>query len=160
MILDLLDNADAYNALGPRIAQGLAFLRNTDLAALPLGKNVIDGDNLFAMAQRYDSRTHDNMIWESHRRYIDIQYIGEGEELMGYLNLTEQATVTRPYDETGDAALYSTTAGSLFKIQAGKFAIFTPQDVHAPGLAIDNKPSPVFKVVVKVLVSGNSALGF
>lgn len=160
MILDLLDNAAAYNNLGARIAQGLTWLRDTDLASLPLEKVTIDGDNLFAVPQRYDSRTMDKIIWESHRKYIDVQYIAEGSELMGYINLAENPTVTKPFDESIDAALYASDAGSLFRIEAGKFAIFTPQDIHAPGLAIDNKPSPVFKVVVKVLVDGSNPLGF
>jgi len=60
--------------------------------------------------------------------------------------------VTMPYDEKGDAALYSLIPeGVPVQVSAGQFTIFYPQDGHVPSCAWD-QPAEVFKVVVKVRV--------
>jgi YhcH/YjgK/YiaL family protein len=148
MILDRLENASAYRGIHQRIDKALEYLGKTDFSRVANGKYELDGDRLFAMVQRYRTRTLDQIVWEAHRRYIDVQYIVAGAERMGYLALREGLTVKKPYDEQGDAILFEAD-GAMFTFWAGSFAVFMPQDVHAPGLAVDNIPSEVVKVVVK-----------
>lgn len=152
MIVDRLDNAGLYTSLGPRIAQAFEFLSRKDLASLPKGRNDIDSDQVYAMVQSYQPRPLDKIIWESHRKYIDVQYIVRGRERMGYVHLDAVKKVTSPYDAKNDCALYEAD-GDLITYTAGMFAIFGPQDVHAPGLAPANGAGgEVQKIVVKVAV--------
>ena len=78
MIKDKLLNSSAYYNLSERIKIGLFWLENTDLKNIADGKYLIDGDNVYASVQTYD--TKDDVKYESHRRYIDIQYMIDGEE--------------------------------------------------------------------------------
>jgi biofilm protein TabA len=153
MILDLLVNTSLYRGLPTRLVAALDFLKATDLAALPLGKTVIDGERLFALVQEYSPKPASALKYEAHRRYWDVQYVVSGVERMGW-NTLSRMTVGQPHDNERDVAFF-TGSGDTFLVPAGTFAIFGPHDVHMPGIAPDDAPAAtVRKVVVKVDVSG------
>lgn len=151
MIYDELTNAETYRHVKPGIAQALDYLYRTDFAEVSSGKYELDGPKLYAMVQRYQTRLPADAIWESHRKYIDVQFVFQGEERFGYAPLSQAPAVTQPYDESTDALLYA--PGTLtVPLSAGQFAVYFPQDIHAPSLAAGPAPSEVIKVVVKVAV--------
>ncbi len=149
MILDKLTSADQYKTLHPRIAAALDWLAKTDLAALPLGKTVIDGEHLFALVQEYTPKDPALLKYEAHRRYWDVQVVASGSERMGWAHLS-QMTVSEPHDSERDVAFYRGD-GQFVLVPAGFFTIFSPQDVHMPGVAAVPLGA-VRKVVVKVEV--------
>jgi YhcH/YjgK/YiaL family protein len=153
MILDRLEHAGMYRGLGPRIAAALDWLGTTDLGCLPPGRHELDGPRLVAIVQRYRTRPLGEAIWEAHRRCVDVQYVVEGTERMGYRPLEDGLVVKQPYDDERDAVLFDTW-GDLVEVRSGSFAIFAPQDVHAPGLVAGpaGQPGEVLKIVVKVAV--------
>jgi biofilm protein TabA len=153
MILDSIQNRAFYRHMGSGIPQALEYLATTDFSKLPNGKYELDGQRIFAIVQRYRPKPLAEIVWESHQKYIDVQYLAEGAERMGYALLSELVPVKQPYDPERDAAFYD-SQGELFTISPGTFAVFAPQDVHAPGLALDSATpaSEVLKVVVKCLV--------
>lgn len=148
MIFDTLDNAHLYFGCGKRLEKGLRFLADTDLAKLPNGKHPIDGSDLYAIVQEYDSKPRDKGAWEAHRRYIDIQYIAAGVERMGFANIKQ--VNPGAYNEEKDM-LPAEGQGDFVTVPAETFVIFHPHDVHMPGLAVD-APAHVRKVVVKVRI--------
>ena len=84
MIIDALANMDFYKNLNESLYKGLRFLRETDLATLPVGRYEIDGDAVFALVQEYETHLPEECRWEAHYTYTDIQYIVEGSEKMGW----------------------------------------------------------------------------
>lgn len=147
MILDSLKNAHLYTNVSERIALGLKYLQETDLASLEPGKYEIDGTNVYAAVSAYDSRALEQGKWEAHKKYIDIQYIVSGAERMFYSNISNMEEATE-YNETKDVLFYKGN-GDALTVNAGYFAIFFPEDVHMPNIAVD-APAPVKKVVVKI----------
>ena len=153
MIVDRIDNADAYGRLGGGIAAAMEYLQKTDFASLDSGRQELDGERLFAMVQRYRTKSQAQAAWEVHRQYIDVQYVVEGIERMGWAPLALGPPVVKAYDAESDAALHDAD-GDFVTLAAGSFAILTPQDIHAPQVAAGSPPvpSPVLKVVVKVRI--------
>ncbi|MCC6579873.1 MAG: YhcH/YjgK/YiaL family protein [Phycisphaeraceae bacterium] len=151
MLLDTLEHASLYRPLHPGIAAAMHFLAHTDLTSLPDGRTDIQSDRLFAIAQRYAPKPGPATVWESHRRYIDVQYVAAGVERMGWTLLSPALKITQPYDEAKDVTFYD-VAGDQITVAAGSFVVFHPHDVHAPGLA-GPRGGEVFKVVVKVAVN-------
>ena len=149
MILDKLENAESYRGIHPRIAAAIDWLKGTDLAALPLGKTVIDSEHLFALTQEYTPKEPELLKFEAHQRYWDVQVVAAGVERMGWAHLS-QMTVSEPHDVERDVAFFR-GPGQFVLVPAGFFTIFAPQDVHMPGVAADPL-GPVRKVVVKVEV--------
>lgn len=153
MIVDHIENADLYLGLSEDIAKGLDYLRNTDFTNVEDGRVDLNGDRIFALVQRYRTRSEAKGSLESHRKYLDIQFIAKGTERIGYCSATAKPSVTKPYDPETDAAFYD-GVGNLVELQEGCFAIYWPQDLHAPQIAAGSPPVPgdVIKVVVKVQV--------
>jgi YhcH/YjgK/YiaL family protein len=157
MIKDRIENGSAYASLGPGIARAMEYLQGHDLSGIQAGKYEIDGQNVFATVQRYQPKPLDSAVWESHLRYIDVQYVVSGVERMGHRSLLAKPKVVKPYDPQTDLVFYESGI-DLLVFHPGEFAIFTPQDVHAPGLCMDaaGPQSEVLKIVVKVRVNGDS----
>ena len=143
MIIDRIENAGLYSGLGERIALALASLKTPREP----GRYELDGTNVFALVQQYQTKPMAEGKWEAHRKYTDVQFVVEGVERIGWAPVSK-LTVTEPYDETKDIAFYKGN-GDFVTVPAGYFVILYPEDAHMPGIAVD-KPSPVKKVVVKV----------
>ncbi len=149
MILDRLEEASKYRTLLSELTEVFDYLRQTDFSRLANGRHELDGDRLFVIVQRYRPKPLAEIVWESHRQYIDVQYVVAGAERMGCTSRRDDSAVLQPYDPRNDVILYR-VEGDLFEVRAGCFAVFTPDDIHAPGLAID--PSGGSEEVCKVVV--------
>ena len=149
MIIDHIENAKLYFCISERIHKALAYITQTDFSKLEPGKHEIDGDNIFAFVNDYKTKDPSECNFETHKKYIDVQYVAEGVEFMGYAPLNDQEIIT-PYNEENDITFYKGEK-SFTKVSKGMFAIFFPNDVHMPGAKEDN-PRSVRKVVVKVKV--------
>ncbi len=150
MILELLSRADRCDSLSPGIAAALRYLRSVDFTQLPDGKMEIDGPRLIANVMRYRTKLPEQAVWESHRKYIDVQYVVTGEERIGYVPLENAPAVQMAYSEAKDVMFYE-PGRDTFTLRAGQFAIFYPEDIHAPSLA-DGESRDVMKVVMKVVI--------
>ncbi len=150
MILDRLENAKLYRPLGATIAAALDYLGRTDFSKIPAGRHELDGDRVFVIVQRGPLKPLTEVLWEAHRQYIDVQYVVEGIERMGHALLRDGLTARQAYDPQKDFITYDTT-GDFFDVRAGSFALFAPQDIHAPGLVSDlpEASEKVCKAVVK-----------
>jgi len=150
MILDQLENAAVYGGLGERFWMAFAYLAKTDFQVVAPGRYELDGDRVFALVQRYETKPREQGVWEAHRRYLDVQYVAAGLESLGYAP-RGSLTVTQPYAAEKDVELLAGD-GDFVTASAGRFAVFFPQDAHMPCLAC-GKPGQVIKVVVKVAVN-------
>lgn len=151
MILDTLPHWRRYAAVNPRFTGAFRFLE-TVTPDTPVGRHDIAGDTVYALVQRYRSRPEAALQFEAHRRYIDIQFVMQGREVIQWAPLATTSDVTAPYDATKDVALFAAPAAALpVRMEAGRFLILFPDDAHAPCCVWDG-PEEVLKVVVKVAV--------
>ena len=148
MILDTLDNLDKYASLNPLFPKAIEFLKNSDLNSLPLGRNEIMGDEIFANVMEVQPRTKEEVPVEIHRKYIDIQVPISGGEVMGYT--PKSALPEGEYSDENDVTLYpiGMLAQDYVNVKQSMFTIFFPQDGHAPAVT----PVKVKKVIVKIAV--------
>ena len=149
MIKDKLKNAKLYYNLSEYIKQGLIWLETIDLKNLDDGKYEINGDRVYASVQTY--QTKDDALYESHRKYIDIQYVIKGSEKIGITDYSNCQTSIE-YDNERDLEFYTFDNKEEFiELTEGSFAIFYPHDAHKPSIKIETQ-SVVKKVVVKVMI--------
>lgn len=149
MILDRLDTFGAVDVAAPGVVRAIEFLRERFTPTLADGRYELDGDRLFALVQRYETRLFDDCVWEAHRRYLDVQFVAAGVERMGVAHISRMHEV-QPYSPERDVTLFHGD-GDFFTVEAGGLAVFFPHDVHMPQLAAGAK-ALVHKVVVKVAV--------
>ena len=145
----LLQKKGGSFKLVARLAAGLQFLQDNNVPELQPGRIELDGNRVFALVQHYNTKPKEQGVWEAHRKYIDIQYVAEGRELMGYANLGHLQA--GEYDGEKDFLLLK-GEGSYVLMKPGTFVILMPEDAHIPQVAVD-APEPVKKVVIKVAIA-------
>lgn len=148
MIFDNIKNRNLYAAISPRIKTALDYLAKTDFSSFKAGRIDLDGNNMFVLVQEYDSIPKEQGKWEFHNDYIDIQYICQGTEQMGFGNVDKMKIVT-PYDKEKDIAFVS-GEGDFATVGKGSYCIFFPKDAHMPKVALNNKPVQIKKILIKI----------
>lgn len=147
MIFDTLENIKNYEGLG-RVYTALEFLRKTDFTKMELGRYELQGDDIFYMVQRYETDP-DKTISEAHKKYIDIQFMVDGEEIIGIAPISCEKTETEAKPEN-DVWFYKCKTEPITLIK-NSFMVLYPNDLHCPGVAVDGAKA-CHKVVVKVKV--------
>jgi biofilm protein TabA len=144
VILDDLSQSSRYAALHPSFERAFEFLTRTDLASLAPGRHAIDGQRLYVSIDHAEGRGRERARLESHRRYIDIQVTIAGTEEIGWRSLATCSPIS--FDPERDVGFMPEAPESWFTLTPGLFAIFFPDDAHAPLAG----QGPVRKAIVKV----------
>jgi len=150
MILDKIENIQFYNGIGVRLKQAFEYITATDFSDMTPGKHIIN-DVMFVLVNDYLTKTDTAEILEAHKKYIDVQYLLKGKELIEYESY-DNHLISQAYDEVNDYLLYKPNDTSKLKFTEGMVAVFFPDDLHMPGI-IDRTPSNIKKIVVKVLIN-------
>lgn len=148
MVIDSLSNSDKYNGLHKRFAQAFEFIKSQDLAAIEPGKYPIDGTDLHASVSLKDGVKQADAKFEAHNNYIDIQVCPTGSEELGWKPRQNCVDPKEAYNAEKDVIFYNDKPDMYFSLHEGQFAIFFPDDVHAPMIGEE----PVKKLVVKVKI--------
>jgi len=149
MIADKIQNAHLYLCLSENIAKALEILEGKSLAEKEPGDYHIDGDRLYYLVRHYTTKPVDEAKFETHQKYIDVQFVAKGSEIIGYAP-ADELTIQTPYNKEKDVTKYQTPRNfTEIKLSAGMFCIFFPTDGHMPTCQW-NGPAAVHKVVVKV----------
>ena len=139
MLTTTLDLAEKYDYLSEKFEKAYEFLKTQDLNTLPVGTIEIDGRDIFASVQEYDTVPWDQIPFEAHNKYFDIQYIVSGRELFGYAK-RGSLKETAPYNDSYDVILFHEPEScSRILLEAGDFAIVPPEDAHKPKCMADRK---------------------
>jgi biofilm protein TabA len=138
-----------YNASKAVWDKVFAFMKNQDLKNLAPGNYPIDDKNAYASITNNPSKTFEDAKWESHQKYIDLQYVIKGEEKIGVAPVST-ATVIKPYNPAKDAANY-TADGTYYIAKPSQFFLFFPPDAHRPNIKVDGYDT-VKKLVIKIKV--------
>lgn len=131
MIIDTLDNLGKYAALNPLFADVVEFLKANDLQTMEPGKYPIKDKDLFVNLSLTTQRTKDTAFLETHINMIDIQIPITCPETFGYTPLCDLPAFE--YNAEKDITKYGDTKAQTYvTVNPGQFAIFFPQDGHAP----------------------------
>ena len=147
--VDVVEFAKQYHLNQSYWDKAFAFLKDQDLGAIAKGKYPIDGENVYASVTEDSSKNFDKTNWESHRKYIDLQCVINGEELIGVYPVSK-AVVTKEYEEKRDATNYK-AEGKLYSAKPGTYFLFFPGDAHRPNITPGGN-KVVKKIVIKIRV--------
>ena len=149
MILDILDNGDAYADLNPHFAKAFEFLHRKDLADLPEGRHEVDGDDVYAVVAKGVGRKPEDAQIETHDRYVDIQYVVSGTDTMGWKPRKDLGPATDASRPADDVAFYEDAPTAWIEVTPGMFALFFPEDAHLPMISDGELHKVIMKVAVK-----------
>ncbi len=146
MIIDAIKNAELYYSLSPRIKEAFDWLSQTDVAALSAGRHDIDGDNLFVNVMDVELKPRQEAALEVHNRYIDIQIMCGEQEEYGWSERCNCHSPREEFNEVRDVQFFTDTPQTFFALTEKQFAIFFPEDAHAPMLGKGAVKKLIFKL--------------
>lgn len=129
-----------------------AFLKAHDLKGLEIKRYDIDGDTVYAPVSEYISKKEGESDFEAHRKYIDLQYVINGEENIGVTPISNKKDIVAAYDNVKDIEFMTVSDSVYHKATQANFFIFFPEDIHKPGMRITEDSSLIRKIVVKIKV--------
>lgn len=151
MIIGNLHNlSNELPFLPEAVQKGVKYLAETDFGSLAEGRYPIDGDKILAIVSNYTPQPWENCKAETHIKYIDVQFVAAGEELLGYAPRSDAQEILEDCTPQKDAVYYKTVAGESFiHLSSGAYAVIFPWDIHRPGCSGDHQ-AEVKKVVLKI----------
>lgn len=154
MIMDnLYTSRTEYGQINPKLARAFEWLKNSDLKSLEPDQVItIDGERINAQIQQYSSLSPEEMRFEAHRSFIDIQIVVSGSEVIYWAPLAQLGKISSPYDYDRDVVFFEDPEKSIaLRLTAGDYAVFFPTDGHKPK-CIAEREENIQKIVVKVAV--------
>lgn len=154
MIFDDISNLKDYGFVSEDI---LKFIEGLSIST-PVGRYEIS-DTAYANIEEYDTKSSLEACLESHRKYIDIQFLLSGEERIDFLNIDGLKHQAK-YNPVKDIIFYKRPKVELNRLYLNgrNFAIFFPQDAHAPQITTMGLQNNVKKVVIKIMVKFDDTL--
>jgi len=147
------DEIQILNYSNKYFNSALETIKKTDFSSMEDGKYHLDNESFFYLLSTYKTKKIEDRLCESHRLYIDFQYVIYGEELIGYANSDSIKRSYSEYDFAKDIELFkSVESESFFILKKDMFAIFFPYEIHRPGIShieIRSVRKAVFKILVK-----------
>lgn len=148
MIADTLKNSKIYYKINAHFERSFNFIKTLNVNTKNGSYEIASG--LIAHVMEYDTSANFQFGWEAHKKYIDIQYCLRGKERIQWTSLSKKLTPSIVYDEIHDRTFFDGEGENTFiDTGDGIFALFFPEDAHAPQIMVD-KPDFIKKVVIKV----------
>ena len=147
MIYDKLSNLTSYLGFCKNLDTALTYLASNDLNCLPMGKTVIDGENVFLTVMEASAAPASEKKFEIHKNYMDIQIDLIGTEIIEIGDVSSMQTES--YQEETDFGTVSCKSLVSCTMGVGNFIICMAGEPHKPGVAAEEN---IFlkKCVVKV----------
>lgn len=123
------------------------YLAGVDTTDLPTGRTDLS-EEVYVTVSRYTTKNPEDALYESHREYIDLQYIVSGSEYIG-ITRSSELPIAVPYDSQKDIAFYRTGPGEERLAEAGRLFVFFPRDKHRPCIK-SLRHTTVKKIVIKI----------
>ncbi len=147
------------NLLSPglrsRLDKAFSFLASNDFSSMPDGTYPIDGDSVYAMIQSFHVTDPIDVEFETHRKYLDVQYVLSG---VLEIKVAERCVLTpcTEYDPVNDVIFYRRMEdASHLRLYPGEYAVLFPTDAHRMVcFPKEGQTAEIRKVVVKVLAGG------
>jgi len=89
-------------------------------------------DGVYAIVQKCEPKSKDDQLLETHKKYIDLQYVISGRENIGWKFVDKSFEIHKKYSIKKDIAFFTNKPDTYIKLKKGEFVLFFPEDAHAP----------------------------
>jgi YhcH/YjgK/YiaL family protein len=149
MIIDTIRNARLYKGCHPLLDVALGMLEARAATPSSEGREEISGNDLYLIASAGRGKPAAEAKLEAHRKYIDLHLLLEGVERIGWRPIGDCADAAAPYDGDKDFMLFGDAPRMWLSMTPGTFAVFFPDDAHAPTVSDGFVRKVVFKIAVE-----------
>lgn len=134
-----------------KLQKALTFLENMDLKNVKDEKFVLEEDQIFGFVTTVETEDKDVRRPESHEKHLDIQFLIEGREKIGYLRKREGLQMVSDELEKKDICFYdgNLDGETFLDLKPGDFVVLFPEDIHRPQCS-GGEETKIRKCVIKI----------
>ncbi|MDR1494432.1 MAG: YhcH/YjgK/YiaL family protein [Rickettsiales bacterium] len=153
MIFDDIKNIRKYTTVNSHLGTAIDWIESVRTDDLEVKKEYyLDERNVYAFLQEYNTFHSYEKAFEGHFKYIDVQWVISGEEIMEVKLMSGDEKEDIPYDEKKDIYKIKTADEAKILVRENRFALFFPWDLHKPCVSCSYGGMKVRKVVIKIRV--------
>lgn len=149
MIFSSIHANDDTSRYPEAIRRAIDYLASNDFMSMETGVYELDGKRMYAQVMDTQTDVFEERRPEFHKKYIDVQFLCSGEERLGFTPDNGSYETCESIEERDLYLLSSVDNEGFITAVPGCYSIFFPNDIHRPGIAV-NEPMKIRKVVVKV----------
>lgn len=143
-------NEDEINK---RVANAINYLQSIHITEEDVGIHKVS-DDFFYSVQKYTTKQEEDCNLESHKKYIDIQFIVKGKEMMDIVDIS-RLSIKDEYDEEKDVSYWNISNRMMrVTLNEGDYIILYPENAHRGAIKF-GECNQVLKVVGKLKVKKN-----
>ena len=107
---------------------------------------------IYINIQTCNPKPKKEQVLEKHKKYIDLQLILSGKETIGWKFFDKTFKVLKKYNIKNDISFYSNKPDMFINLKKNEFAVFFPEDTHAPLCCEKKVKKCIVKIPVKYLM--------
>lgn len=149
MIYGKIEELGNYKGLHHNFDKAIEYIQTHDLKLLDAGKNIIDGDAVYANVMNPALIAEDEGIYEVHRKYLDLHIDIEGSEKLLICEYSKDK-ITKEYSEADDYELLDGDKTCECLLDEKHFAVCALMEPHKP--LVSDTEGKIRKAVFKILI--------
>lgn len=131
-----------------RVEWAVTYLKSLKVTEADVGKHIVD-DDFFYIVQEYTTKPAEECKLESHRKYIDVQFIVEGREEMDIVDVA-RLSIKEEYNDEKDVIFWNVPCRMVhLTLNVDNYVVLYPENAHRGAIAVKNNEK-VLKIVGKV----------
>ena len=133
------------------VQQAIDYLLKANIKMEDAGKTFTVDDDFYYIVKSYETKDVEDCKFESHRQYVDIQYMVEGKEAMSVIDIN-RVNPTTEYNTEKDIMFFDNPKEcATLTLSSGNFITFYPNDAHRPSMKAQEK-EVILKAIGKVRI--------
>ena len=128
-----------YEKLNEHFAESFEIIKKALVSIPETGRYEVGGNEFYYMSQEYLTKVPGEAQFEMHKKYIDIQVVLDGEEIIRF-ETPQKLAVTKEYDENKDCMLFAMNREfDSVRLRKGDITIIFPGEPQAPAIGTEGK---------------------
>lgn len=137
--------------LQQRIEKAVTYIKGLNIENVKTNEKIIVNDDFYYSVQVYNTKPENECMLESHRNYVDVQFVLSGCERMDIADISRLA-LKEEYNSEKDLMFWNIPKHlSSVTLNAGDIIILYPENAHR-GAIFENDNSKIVKIVGKVCI--------
>jgi YhcH/YjgK/YiaL family protein len=145
MIISSVKNYNSVIKYFPQLNVIFDFINNSITKNIKEGRYKLDF-GIYAIVQNSQPKPRCEQLLETHKKYIDLQYIISGRDKIGWKFLDKSFVIATKYNKKNDMTFFKTKPDFFITLKKDDFAIFFSEDAHSPLCGKISVKKCVFKI--------------
>ncbi len=149
MIIGNIEDLNSIKGLNKNIDTVIDYIKNNNLCELKIGTHKVDDESVYLVKENYKTKELDRCLLKSNKKYINLDVILKGQEIIGYINAKSCEEDTSYKVKDGVIKYKGNVVTCIYEMRANSYALTFPEDAVISGIIL-SEITEVEKVTFKI----------